>query len=185
MRCDAASSRRDRSTLPGVEIRDAKPGDEELVAAVHVRAWKSAYRGLLPDDYLDALTPEHRIGGYRFGAVAAEHPRTLLAVEAGAVLGFATFGPSRDADAPGAGELYALYVDPGRWRAGAGRALVRATRERLHARGHGEAVLWVLDGNEPAARFYAADGWKRDGASRWEDPWGVRSLVFRFRRRLP
>jgi GNAT superfamily N-acetyltransferase len=168
-----------------VEIRDARAGDEAQVADVHVRAWKAAYRGLLPDDYLDALTPEHRIPGYRFGSPEDRDPQTVLAVEGQALLGFATFGPSRDADAPGAGELFALYVDPARWRTGAGRALLRATRERLHGRGHEEAILWVLDGNEPAARFYAADGWSRDGASRWEDPWGVRSLVFRFRRALP
>ena len=168
-----------------MEIRDARPGDEAQVADVHVRAWKTAYRGLLPDEYLDALTPEHRAPGYRFGASGARDPQTLLALDGEALLGFATFGPSRDADTPGAGELFALYVDPSRWRAGAGRALLQATRERLHARGHAEATLWVLDGNEQAERFYAADGWSRDGASRWEDPWGVRSLVFRFRRPLP
>lgn len=29
-----------------------------------------------------------------------------------------------------------------------------------------------------------AGGWARDGATRWEDPWGVRSEVFRLRRAL-
>jgi GNAT superfamily N-acetyltransferase len=167
-----------------VEIRDARPGDEARVADVHVRAWKRAYRGLLPEDYLAGLTPEQRIPGYRFGDASGD-PQTLLALDGEELLGFSTFGASRDADALGAGELYALYVDPERWRSGAGRTLVEATRERLLGRGHDEAILWVLDGNEPAERFYAADGWRRDGASRWEDPWGVRSLVHRFRRPLP
>ncbi len=168
-----------------MKIRAAEAGDEEQVADVHVRAWKVAYRGLVPDEYLDSLTPAHRIPGYRFGSRGEEDPETLLALEGDALLGFATFGPSRDADAPAAGELFALYVDPQRWRTGAGRALVTATRERLRARGHEQAILWVLDGNESAERFYEADGWRRDGASRWEDPWGVRSLVYRFRRALP
>jgi GNAT superfamily N-acetyltransferase len=171
--------------FPGVLIRDAQPGDEDAVAEVHVRAWKRAYRGLLPAEYLDELRPDDRLSGYRFGALDAEAPQTLLAFDRTALLGFSTFGASRDTDAAEAGELFALYVDPDRWRVGAGRALLLASRERLHALGHGEAVLWVLRGNQPAERFYEADGWRRDGCSRWEDPWGVRSQVFRFRRPLP
>lgn len=167
-------------------IRDARPGDEPAVADVHVRAWKAAYRGLIPQDYLDALTPADRIPGYRFGAAEPAAPRTILAFDDdGVLLGFATFGPSRDEDAAAAGELYALYVDPERWRTGAGRALLAQTRARLRTEGHEEAILWVLHGNDAAGRFYEADGWRLDGGSRWEDPWGVRSRVHRYRRALP
>lgn len=155
------------------------------MAEVHVGAWKAAYRGLLPDAYLDALQPEDRVPGYSFGAPSPGAPATLLALDdGGALLGFATFGASRDEDAPAAGELFALYVDPGRWRSGAGRALMAETRARLAARGHAEAIVWVLRGNDAAERFYEADGFARDGATRWEDPWGVLSEVFRLRRKL-
>jgi GNAT superfamily N-acetyltransferase len=168
-----------------VLIRDAQPGEEYAVADVHVRAWKRAYRGLLPAAYLNELHPRDRVSGYRFGDSGTGAPHTLLAFDRTALVGFCTFGASRDEDAPAAGELFALYVDPDRWRTGAGRALLLASRERLHALGYREAVLWVLRGNQPAERFYESDGWRRDGSSRWEDPWGVRSQVFRFRRELP
>jgi len=49
-----------------MEIRHARRGDADEVARVHVRAWQAAYRGLLPDAYLDALRPEDRAGYYRF-----------------------------------------------------------------------------------------------------------------------
>ncbi len=167
-------------------IRDARRGDEPAVADVHVRAWKVAYRGLIPQDYLDALTPADRIPGYRFGAEEPMAPRTVLALDdEHGLLGFSTFGASRDEDADAAGELYALYVDPDRWRTGAGRALVAETRARLLSAGYEEAILWVLRGNDRAGRFYEADGWRRDGAARWEEPWGVRSRVHRYRRELP
>jgi hypothetical protein len=42
----------------------------------------------------------------------------------------------------------------------------------------------VLRGNEGAERFYLADGWSRDGATRMEDPYGPRVEVRRFRRSL-
>jgi hypothetical protein len=55
----------------------------------------------------------------------------------------------------------------------------------LAERGHSEAVLWVLEGNDRAARFYVADGWSPDGARRTETIWGVSVNDIRYRRRLP
>ena len=42
-------------------VRRATPEDAAGVAGVHVRSWQVAYRGLLPDDYLDGLRPEDRM----------------------------------------------------------------------------------------------------------------------------
>jgi len=99
---------------------------------------------------------------------------------AGTVIGFVTFGPSRDADRVGLGEIYALYVDPGRYEAGVGRMLMAHARRRLKEQGFGAAVLWVLLGNERAASFYEREGWVPDGAVREEEPYGITSNVRRF-----
>ena len=79
----------------------------------------------------------------------------------------------------------ALNVDPPCWNQGIGRALIAAARERLVQGGYREAELWVLDGNQRAYRFYAADGWSPDGARRTETVWGVRLTDVRYTRRLP
>jgi ribosomal protein S18 acetylase RimI-like enzyme len=96
------------------------------------------------------------------------------------VIGFVTFGPSRDEDTVGLGEIYALYVDPGRYEAGVGRMLMAHARRRLKAQGFEAAVLWVLLGNERAASFYEREGWEPDGAAREEEPYGIVSNVRRF-----
>jgi len=98
------------------------------------------------------------------------------------IAGFASIGGSREV--AGWGEIYALYVDPEHWGAGVGRRLLDDSRRRLADAGYADAVLWVLRGNEGAERFYRADGWRRDGASRMEDPYGPRVEVRRFHRRL-
>jgi GNAT superfamily N-acetyltransferase len=182
-------------------LRRALPADALAVAEVHVRAWQAAYRDQFDPEWLDALDPRERAARYDFAASGPDAFETVIAWEGDAdgasggassfdadtpvaIAGFATFGPSRDADAPGRGEIVALYVDPGRWRGGAGRLLLAAANGRLRERGFAEAILWVLDGNDRAERFYADDGWSRDGAARWEQPYGVRSHVFRMRRRL-
>jgi ribosomal protein S18 acetylase RimI-like enzyme len=165
-------------------LRPARPADALAVAGVHVRAWQAAYEGLIDAEFLAALRPEDRAESYSFGADGPAAPETILASEGDEVLGFATTGPSRDADAPGMGEIYALYVDPPHWGAGIGRLLLGEARESLRRRGFAAAILWVLVGNEGAMRFYRADGWCRDGAERLEQPYGVVSRVIRYRRAL-
>ncbi|KAL2044143.1 hypothetical protein ABVK25_012432 [Lepraria finkii] len=48
-------------------MREARIGDEAAVADIHVRAWQEAYRGLIPDEFLDALDPDDRARTYTFG----------------------------------------------------------------------------------------------------------------------
>jgi GNAT superfamily N-acetyltransferase len=165
-----------------VIVRDARPQDALAVGAVHVRSWQAGYRGLFPDEFLDALRAEDRAARYTFGSADPAAPRTILAVAGDAVLGFATTGRSRDEDARGAGELYALYVDPPSWGRGVGRTLMRHVHANLRELGVEHTLLWVLAGNTRAERFYRADGWLADGARRREDPWGIEAEVVRYRR---
>ncbi len=166
--------------------RPARPDDADAVARIHVRTWRSAYRGLLPDEYLDSLRAEERARRYTFGSVDPRQPATIVAVDDdGAILGFATTAPARDADRAGAGELAALHVDPDAWGRGIGRALVVAARAQLVEQGFDAAILWVLVGNARAQGFYHADGWLPDGARRTEEVWGANVDEVRYSRRLP
>ncbi|HEY2055678.1 MAG TPA: GNAT family N-acetyltransferase [Solirubrobacterales bacterium] len=172
-----------------MELREARRGEELAVADLHVRAWQEAYRGLIPAEFLDALDPRDRAGRYTFEASDPGAPTTVLAVvgEEGTserIAGFVTFGAARDDDARGLGEVYALYVDPDRYRGGVGRLLMAEARRRLHAAGFTDAFLWVLQGNDRAASFYEGEGWEPDGSTREEQPYGVVSNVRRFRRTL-
>src|SRR5262245_11073163 len=130
-----------------MQLREAQPSDALAVARVHVRSWQIAYRGLLPDAYLDALRPEDRAARYTFASADPALPRTIVAVDGDSVRGFATTAPVQDADSVGKGELCALYVDPDWWGRGIGVELIKAARAQLFARGLREAILWVLVGN--------------------------------------
>lgn len=170
-----------------VVLREARRGDELMVAELHVRSWQEAYSGLMPAEFLAALDPRDRAGRYRFES--EDGPTTLLAVEGEggeeALLGFASFGRSRDEDLPDHAEVAALYVDPTRHRGGVGRLLMAEARRRLAAEGYEEAFLWVLDGNDRAREFYEREGWVADGARREENPYDIVSNVSRLRRALP
>ena len=149
-----------------IQVRAAVPADAHDVARVHVRSWQSAYRGLLAQQYLDGLQPDVVANRYTFGRVGLWMPSTLVAVDGSTIRGLATTGLCRDKDFPNFGELMAIYVDPAYVRTGIGRLLMSAARERLRLVGVTGALLWVLDGNVGARRFYERDGWRFDGACR-------------------
>jgi GNAT superfamily N-acetyltransferase len=155
------------------------------VAEVHGNSWQDGYRGLLPDEYLDALRPEDRARHYNFDASRPEVPVTIVALRDESICGFASFGPTQDSSCDGFAELLALYVDPHSWRSGIGTHLMADARRRLADQGFAEAVLWVLDGNKRAASFYAADGWVPDGTTRQDEVWGLTVDQARYRRSLP
>ena len=154
------------------------------VARVHVRAWQSAYRGLLPDEYLDHLRPEERAEKYDFVTRDPQKPQTIVAVVEGTICGFATTAPSRDADLAEYGELAALNIDPDYWRRGIGTALLSTARERLTGLGYENALLWVLVGNVRADHFYRKDQWAPDDLHRTDTVWGVTVNEIRYRRKL-
>ena len=165
-------------------IRHAVPDDAMAVARVHVRAWQVGYRGLLPDDHLAGLRPEDRARRYNFASLDPAEPKTLVAVEANTILGFATISPAREADAAGQGELCALYVEPDCWGRGVGRALAAAARGDLYRLGFASAVLWMVAGNTRAEQFYRADGWTADGLHRQRQVWNITVDTLRYRRPL-
>jgi L-amino acid N-acyltransferase YncA len=139
--------------------------------------------GQMPDEHLDGLRPEEQAAGWEQGLRRnRDRDPVLVAEEAGRVVGFAVVGPAQDPE--GAGELYAINVDPDRWGTGAGRALLAAAQAELARLGYAEAVLWVLPDNARARRFYEVAGWTTDGTQRSSEVRGVVVPEVCYRRRL-
>src|SRR5262245_9819504 len=118
-----------------MDIRAARVQDVGQIAVVHVRSWQAAYRGLLPQAYLDGLDPAQRISQWERIVSAAGWPggETLVADAGGRLCGFVSYGPARDDDANSrrAGEIYAIYLMPAAWDEGIGRQLMAAALGRL------------------------------------------------------
>ncbi|HEV2701869.1 MAG TPA: GNAT family N-acetyltransferase [Steroidobacteraceae bacterium] len=148
-----------------MNVRPAIAADARTVATVHVHTWQSAYRGIVPDSHLDSLSIDGRelVWG---GVIEKGSPELWVAEVDSLVVGWSSFGASRDPDAgPKTGELEAIYVLPQYWKTGTGRALWLITRGRLIERGFATATLWVLADNLRAIRFYAAAGFAPNPAS--------------------
>lgn len=155
-------------------IRLATPDDAPAIARVHIRSWQQAYRGQLPDSFLEALDAslERRTTNWAAQIEASERSRqqVLVAERDGALLGFAACGPAQGTPPDlQLGEVYSIYLDPNEWSRGYGRPLLQAATDRLRRAGFTEAILWVLDTNQRARRFYDRAGWKPDGQTKKDE----------------
>lgn len=167
-----------------LKVREATGNDAARMAAVHVRSWQSAYRGILPDELLDGLSVAERASSWR-GLLeeAEERWLTLLAEGAdGDIVGLCSVAtPSRDDNAgETTAEVGALYIDPDHWREGAGSALLATALRKLSERGWHALVLWVLPENRAALAFYERFGFTIDpGVEKLEERSGRRVIRLR------
>ncbi len=140
-------------------IREARPEDAPAIARVHVDAWRSTYTGIVPNEYLAALSYERREQGWREALSNPDHPSFVYVAgdEAGQVVGFASGGPEREGNPDYKGELYAIYLFAETQRRGLGRQLTQAVARRLLSAGISSMLVWVLASN-PGRAFYEALG---------------------------
>ncbi len=160
-----------------MKISEARPADAPRLESLRVRAWRDAYPGLVEQHVLEDLDPDDptSILVWRNLIDQGEMRVAIAENEGGDLLGFcAVAAPSRDAEEPkDVAEVVALYVDPGHFRAGVGRALMKAVLGRLRESEHGwkECTVWTLEQNERALKLYEGLGFTRDGSSRTEQHW--------------
>lgn len=165
------------------ELRTATAEDAAAIARVHVASWQAAYRGLLPDNFLDSLSVESRQEGW--ARSLSTGPRVIVYVRDREIAGFVTQGRSRDEDtAEAVGELYAIYVHPTMWGTGAGHGLHDAAVAALVEEGFTEATLWLLAGNTRARDFYERHDWRTDGTSKADQLAGIDVTEVRYKRSL-
>jgi ribosomal protein S18 acetylase RimI-like enzyme len=141
------------------------------VAALHLRSWRDAYRGVIPDSVIDARSFESGLAGWR-GTFAA-YPGNVRAVRArGRVLGFCCAGPVVNAErsGPWAMELYALHVDPELRGRGIGARMLRALLAEAGTKG---LILWTLVGLSRSRAFYSREGGREVRSGVWRPAPGV------------
>lgn len=135
-------------------IRNGTANDSLPMGRVYCGAWKAAYAGIVPQDFLDALTPE--MAAPPAGRITPENSRVYEV--GGVVAGLISFAHSGDE-----GEIRSIYVLPEYWKGGIGRKLFSEACRALRDAGCGKVFLWVLTENARARAFYERMGMKPAG----------------------
>jgi ribosomal protein S18 acetylase RimI-like enzyme len=169
-----------------VMTRRAVPEDAARIADIHVQSRHREYQGQ-PQDVLDSLDPTRPLPHWPTILKQAAWPRrgTLVAEDAHKLLGFSNLCPSRDDDDPTmVGEITSFYVLPETWGKGVGRRLMTASLAAFVQAGYTLGILWVLNTNTRAIRFYEVNGWRPDGAVKSADLRGVSIQELRYHHEL-
>jgi GNAT superfamily N-acetyltransferase len=162
-----------------ISIRAAQLEDANAMGTVWWRAAMLGYEGIFPPEAPPMPPPEE---------VAQEWRRAILSLRAGGVVFVAClWDPDRtivgtvaavpDPDESSRGHLRALYVDPGSWGRGVGRALHDAALTHFQTIGFRVAILWVLEGNVRARAMWERWGWQ-PGPTRSTDYPGVNEICY-------
>ena len=147
-----------------MRIRIANREDIPQIARVHVDTWRTAYRGIVPGEFLAGLSYERSAEAWRWILDSSETDGNFtFAAEdesSGEIVGFANGGPERTGDPEYRGELNAIYILEQHQGGGLGRRLVTAVVSRLVERKIDSMLAWALVDNQ-ACRFYERLGGRR------------------------
>lgn len=147
-------------------IRQATVADALTISRIYAQSWKSAFRGQVPDTYLDRLPENHWVpffekhlsNGSLFAKLIydCQNQTAIGAVAYGAArqelpAGGQIVGKSLDYSA--FGEIASLYLLPQYYAKGYGRELLEAVQQEC-MQTYAGLYLWVLRENERAKAFY-------------------------------
>ena len=155
---------------PDTRVRAVTAGDVPAIADFQTTCWREAYRGVVPQEYLDRVGVQDR--ERRWGERLASGSRHIAVAEIGsAIVGVVSWGLSDVDDAP-ALELMSLYVAAE--HRGTGLAVTLTDRAVAGSPAH----LWVFEQNPRAKSFYGKRGFRFDGHSRVDPDTGLQEQRF-------
>jgi ribosomal protein S18 acetylase RimI-like enzyme len=139
-----------------IAIRQADPRDAVAIASVHADAWQNAYAGIIPHKALATMIA--RRGTEWWNRVIGRSGAVLVAEVGGKIAGYVTYGRNRARQLSQQGEIYELYLLPEYQGIGLGTRLFDGARKALRAHDLKGLVVWALEDNHLANRFYEGLG---------------------------
>ena len=110
-----------------MEIRHIQENDDRLsVSHIYEEGWKFAYRGIVPQDYLDSIPP-----GRWVPYLDQDGVHSLMMTEDGKLIGTSSYSKSRTAQFHDFGEIISIYLLPEYMGRGYGRLLLEAAVKEL------------------------------------------------------
>ena len=146
-------------------VRAAKNMAEDL-GRIHAASWQAAYKGIVPDSYLENFTTQKRAEVFRKAMAIGSEEYYLFKAD-GCPAGLALLHKSHEEGMePTDGEIYAIYVHPDYWGTPITGMAIRFCVDRLTELGYSRLFIWVLEQNIRARRFYEKHGFLPDGKSK-------------------
>ena len=140
-----------------VKIRQATLEDVKTISNIYALSWKSAYKGIVPQEYLDELACDFWLSSFQ-NWLNNNILTAQLIYENEMPLGCIAYGKARDVKFTDWGEIVSIYLLPDHFRKGYGQKLLKAALIDMKRKGYKNCYLWVLKENAPARDFYECNG---------------------------
>ena len=142
-----------------MEIRKVTFNDDfAAIGSIYAESWKFAYRGIVPQAYLDQLTNRRWMN-----ALNENRYDAFILLDNGQYIGTSSICPARDKDMAGWGEIISLYLLPEYFGKGYAALLLDYVVSALQKEGFQRIYLWALEENARARRFYEKQGFRWNG----------------------
>ncbi|MBS4538447.1 GNAT family N-acetyltransferase [Clostridium sp. D2Q-11] len=143
-----------------MEIREGIVSDIEGITRVHIDSWRSTYKEMLSNDYLQGLSLEKGKKSWRRFFQDKNNKVIVSLNEDKKVIGFASFGPDKDKKYNYEDQLYGIYILEKYQRKGIGRQMIEKVIEKMKNNETSSMIVWVLKDN-PSYKFYEYLGGKK------------------------
>lgn len=145
-----------------MQFRKAKPEDIRDISRIHALSWKTAYKGMVPQQFLDDLKEDHWIEPFT-NAFHENRLSAQLVCDNEIPVGCISYGKSRDSGLSDWGEIVSFYLLPCYWGKGYAAPLLELAMADL-GRSYRSIFLWVLKDNLRARKFYENNNfyWNND-----------------------
>lgn len=137
-------------------IRYYKKEDIEQIAKIITDDWKKAYKGIIENEYLEKLDYKKKAKSIE---EKYEKQKSIVYEENNIIQGYCRFGINRDEE-KNYGEIYALYISYNQRKKGIGKELLKKAMDILKERSYKEILIWCLEENKEARKFYEKMGRK-------------------------
>ena len=139
-------------------IRKVKYDDIEQIVDINIKDWKRAYKGIIDESILNNLDRNKKIAKwqkhYNIGNV-------IVAEKNGKILGYCRYDDNTTYKNTNIdSEIIAIYVDYDSLYNGVGKKLIEYVKKDLKNKNKKSMVIWCLEKNQNARRFYEKMGGK-------------------------
>ncbi len=146
--------------MENIIIRNIKEKDIPSVVDIQINGWKSAYKGIIADSFLNSIDRDAKIKRMRKNY---KDNGFIVAILNNEVVGFCRYIESNEFTTDMQNidcELLALYVKPQLKYNGIGTKLFEFVTNEFRSNSKTKMILWCLKDNEPSKMFYTKMGGK-------------------------
>jgi len=145
-------------------IREATISDALGIAKVHIDSWRTTYKGIVSDEYLNELSYSQKEKAWiNIINDAQKDIKYIFVIEndENNIIGFTSCGIEREGHTKFKGEIYAIYITKEYQNKGIGKLLFNRAVEKLNEINFSSILIWALEENNQACRFYEVIGGKK------------------------